>query len=79
MRYGQVRPEDIARLAVKADRAGQLGLACALFSLAGTLDLAHPYRLPSAYPVGDRIRQGLALVGDLPRRGRPPRPGAIDP
>ncbi len=70
MKYGAVRPEDVARLAVKADRSGQLGLAMRLFALAGSIDPADWLGLPRAEINGPELQRGFALGAALPNLGR---------
>jgi hypothetical protein len=73
MRYGEVQPEDVARLALKADRAGQLGLAVRLYALAGSIDPSDRLGLPRACINSPELQRGVAIGAALPNLGRKPK------
>ncbi len=64
MRYGAVTPEQVARMARRADKSGQLGVATFLFALAVDLE-ENPktaYRYPLPVLLQDTIEKGNALA-----------------
>ena len=66
MRYGKVTPQQIAKMAARAEAAGQLGLACHLFCLAAALDEASPLSLPAVAIESQGIERGHAILHPAP-------------
>jgi hypothetical protein len=76
MRYGRVTKEQLARMAQRADAAGQLGLAVTLYTVAATIDEAG-IGLPRTVPDHHSLAVGLAI--DLSADGRAKIGAAVKP